>query len=61
MSNPFDDVDATFLVLTNDERQHSLWPDFLAVPAHRARAVDEGGLPGVRGGPLARHAARQPR
>lgn len=33
MSNPFDDVDATFLVLTNDERQHSLWPDFLAVPA----------------------------
>lgn len=24
--NPFDDPDATFLVLLNDEGQHSLWP-----------------------------------
>lgn len=33
MSNPFDDEDGTFLVLVNDERQHSLWPRFAAVPA----------------------------
>jgi MbtH protein len=33
MSNPFDDADGTFLVLVNDEGQHSLWPDFVAVPA----------------------------
>ncbi|MQY11296.1 Protein MbtH [Streptomyces sp. RB5] len=33
MSNPFDDNDGTFLVLVNDEGQHSLWPDFAEVPA----------------------------
>jgi MbtH protein len=33
MSNPFDDADATFLVLVNDEGQHSLWPLFAEVPA----------------------------
>ncbi len=33
MSNPFDDQDAQFLVLRNDEGQHSLWPQHLAVPA----------------------------
>ncbi|GAA3728730.1 MbtH family protein [Salinactinospora qingdaonensis] len=32
MSNPFDDADARFLVLVNDEEQHSLWPEFAAVP-----------------------------
>jgi MbtH protein len=31
--NPFDDQDGTFLVLVNDEEQHSLWPGHLAVPA----------------------------
>ena len=31
--NPFDDQDGTFLVLVNDEEQHSLWPHTLAVPA----------------------------
>ncbi len=31
-TNPFDDVDATFLVLVNDEGQHSLWPVFAEVP-----------------------------
>ena len=31
--NPFDDPDGTFLVLVNDEEQHSLWPEALAVPA----------------------------
>ncbi|CDG83684.1 MbtH family protein [Janthinobacterium agaricidamnosum] len=33
MSNPFDDQDAQFLVLRNDEGQHSLWPQHIAVPA----------------------------
>ncbi|MDQ3402908.1 MAG: MbtH family protein [Actinomycetota bacterium] len=33
MNNPFDDTDATFLVLVNDEGQHSLWPSFATVPA----------------------------
>ncbi|MGQ0630152.1 MAG: MbtH family protein [Sporichthyaceae bacterium] len=32
-SNPFDDPEGTFLVLVNDENQHSLWPQFAAVPA----------------------------
>lgn len=32
MSNPFDDKDASFQVLVNDEGQHSLWPAFIAVP-----------------------------
>lgn len=31
--NPFDDADGTFLVLVNDEEQHSLWPAAIAVPA----------------------------
>ena len=31
--NPFDDPDGTFLVLANDEGQHSLWPAFADVPA----------------------------
>jgi MbtH protein len=32
-SNPFDDADGRFLVLVNDENQHSLWPAPLQVPA----------------------------
>ncbi len=32
-SNPFDDEAGTFYVLVNDEEQHSLWPEFAAVPA----------------------------
>lgn len=32
-SNPFDDENSTFLVLVNDEQQHSLWPAFADVPA----------------------------
>jgi MbtH protein len=31
--NPFDDTDATFLVLVNEEGQYSLWPSFAEVPA----------------------------
>jgi MbtH protein len=33
VTNPFDDPDARYRVLVNDETQHSLWPDFAAVPA----------------------------
>lgn len=33
MANPFEDPAGTFLVLVNDEGQHSLWPVFAAVPA----------------------------
>ena len=32
MTNPFDDPDGRFLVLVNDEGQHSLWPVFAPVP-----------------------------
>ncbi|MEW2419099.1 MbtH family protein [Streptomyces nigra] len=31
-TNPFDDDENRFLVLVNDERQHSLWPSFAEVP-----------------------------
>ncbi|MCV7076861.1 MbtH family protein [Mycobacterium szulgai] len=30
--NPFDDDNGTFVVLVNDEEQHSLWPTFADVP-----------------------------
>ncbi|MEV0696795.1 MbtH family protein [Saccharopolyspora sp. NPDC050389] len=32
-TNPFDDENGKFLVLVNDENQHSLWPSFVDVPA----------------------------
>ncbi|MEV4378100.1 MbtH family protein [Streptosporangium amethystogenes subsp. fukuiense] len=32
-SNPFEDPEGTYLVLVNDEGQHSLWPAFVEVPA----------------------------
>ena len=31
--NPFDDPEGRFLVLVNDEEQHSLWPSRRSVPA----------------------------
>ena len=31
--NPFDDPEGRFLVLVNDQDQHSLWPSRRAVPA----------------------------
>ncbi|GAA0914876.1 hypothetical protein GCM10009557_88030 [Virgisporangium ochraceum] len=31
--NPFDDPDGTFVVLTNADGDHSLWPTFVDVPA----------------------------
>lgn len=30
---PFDDADGSFLVLVNDEEQHSMWPAFAQVSA----------------------------
>jgi MbtH protein len=33
MTNPFENPDGVYRVLTNDEGQHSLWPDFVDVPA----------------------------
>ncbi|MEU6018289.1 MbtH family protein [Streptomyces sp. NPDC047515] len=33
MTNPFENDDAQYLVLVNDENQHSLWPVFAEVPA----------------------------
>ena len=32
MSNPFEEPDADYHVLRNDEDQHSLWPAIAAVP-----------------------------
>ena len=32
MTNPFENNEASFLVLTNDENQHSIWPDFIEIP-----------------------------
>jgi MbtH protein len=33
MVNPFEDESGTFIVLTNAEGQHSLWPLSVAAPA----------------------------
>ncbi|MFC1414691.1 MbtH family protein [Streptacidiphilus sp. N1-12] len=33
MSNPFENPDGRFVVVVNDEGQHSLWPSFAEVPA----------------------------
>ncbi|MFA1551822.1 MbtH family protein [Actinomadura chokoriensis] len=41
MANPFEDPDGTYLVLVNDEGQHSLWPSFAEVPAGWTVAKDE--------------------
>ncbi|AMY56273.1 MULTISPECIES: MbtH family protein [Nocardiaceae] len=41
MSNPFDDEDGSYFVLTNEEGQHSLWPVFIDVPAGWSRVFGE--------------------
>ena len=33
MTNPFENPEGVYLVLVNDENQHSLWPQFVDVPA----------------------------
>lgn len=40
-TNPFDDEDGVFLVLVNDEEQHSLWPSFAEVPSGWRVALGE--------------------
>ncbi|MFJ8854057.1 MbtH family protein [Streptomyces sp. NPDC102437] len=40
-TNPFDDPEGRFLVLVNDEGQHSLWPSFAEVPGGWTIALDE--------------------
>ncbi|TDD88150.1 MbtH family protein [Actinomadura darangshiensis] len=41
MTNPFEDPDGTYVVLVNDEGQHSLWPTFADVPAGWTVAKEE--------------------
>ncbi|MFI6985653.1 MbtH family protein [Embleya sp. NPDC050154] len=43
VTNPFDDTEARFLVLVNEEGQHSLWPVFAEVPAGWTTAFGEAG------------------
>ncbi|MET8683184.1 MbtH family protein [Streptomyces sp. NPDC004732] len=38
MSNPFDNEDGSYFVLTNEEGQHSLWPAFADIPAGWSKA-----------------------
>jgi uncharacterized protein YbdZ (MbtH family) len=33
VANPFENDEATYYVLVNDEGQHSLWPAFAEIPA----------------------------
>ena len=33
MTNPFEGENGSYLVLANDEGQHSLWPSFMNVPS----------------------------
>ncbi|MER7765586.1 MbtH family protein [Kitasatospora sp. NPDC096140] len=39
-SNPFEDPEGTYLVLVNDEGQHSLWPAFIEVPEGWSTALE---------------------
>lgn len=41
MPNPFDDEEATFVALVNDEGQFSLWPAFAAIPAGWRAVLEE--------------------
>ncbi|MFD9890780.1 MbtH family protein [Amycolatopsis sp. NPDC059027] len=42
MTNPFENPDGTFHVLVNDEGQHSLWPEFVEIPAGWTSAFGPG-------------------
>ena len=44
-TNPFDDEAGTFLVVVNDEDQHSLWPAFADVPAGWRKVFGEASRP----------------
>ncbi|MDX3129591.1 MbtH family protein [Streptomyces europaeiscabiei] len=40
-TNPFDDNEGRFLVLVNEEGQHSLWPSFAEVPGGWTTVLQE--------------------
>jgi MbtH protein len=42
VANPFDDEDGRFVVLVNDEGQHSLWPMFAEIPPGWSAVTQEG-------------------
>jgi MbtH protein len=42
MTNPFENPDGSYLVLVNDEGQHSLWPEFAEIPAGWTRVFGPG-------------------
>jgi MbtH protein len=41
VSNPFDDQGGTFVVLINDHRQYSLWPEAAEIPAGWSIACEQ--------------------
>ncbi|KUJ65979.1 protein mbtH [Streptomyces albus subsp. albus] len=43
MTNPFENPDASYYVLVNEENQHSLWPAFAEVPEGWTIAHGESG------------------
>lgn len=43
MSNPFDNEAGEFVVLVNDEGQHSLWPTFRPTPGGWKVVFGDGG------------------
>ena len=43
MSNPFDDQGGAFVVLINDQGQHSLWPAATEIPAGWSIAYEQNG------------------
>ena len=45
MSNPFEDEVGNYLVIINEEQQHSLWPAYIQIPAGWERLL----------GPSSRH------
>jgi MbtH protein len=42
VTNPFEDPNGTYHVLTNSENQHSLWPTFAEIPAGWQIALENG-------------------
>lgn len=43
MANPFEGENGDFLVLVNDEGQHSIWPTFRAIPTGWTAVGPRGG------------------
>jgi MbtH protein len=43
MSNPFDDQGGAFVVLVNDQGQHSLWPAAAEIPPGWSIAYEQNG------------------